>query len=372
MDLSIVQILILGVALFFLVILIAYFLYFFTGFSKALKTNSNSSKLPVSVIIAARNERKNLEQYLPLILDQEYSEFEVVVVNDGSHDGTKGFLEELDAKYDRLKVVTLEIDERFQKGKKFALTMGIKAAQYEHLLFTDADCYPDSKHWITHMTSQLESKEIVLGISPLVVKNNILGSIISYETLHTSMQYVGYARKEKTYMGVGRNLTYTKELFFKNKGFASHQHILSGDDDLFIQQAASKSNTTVCLSPESFMYSPAPISWKQWRHQKLRHLSTGKEYKPRFKRLLGTYSFAHMMLYSSVILFMVLYPSIWYLGFAILGFKWLIQWATIIKPAQLFAAKKVAYALPYYDILYTLFLFFFGIIGIFIKPKTWN
>jgi glycosyltransferase involved in cell wall biosynthesis len=371
-ELSINQIVVLAIAGFFLLSLTIYYLYFFTSLKKGIVQTKAESKLPVSIIIAARNERKNLEKNLPAILNQKYPDFEVIVVNDGSHDGTKDLLKEWNEKYDKLKVVTLEIDERFQKGKKFALTMGIKAASHEHLLFTDADCIPASENWISGIASNFGSKEIVLGVSPLNARKSILGSIINYETFHTSLQYLTYSIKGNTYMGVGRNLAYTKDLFFKNKGFASHQHIMSGDDDLFVQEASSKTNTAVCLESDTFMVSEAPASFKAWIHQKLRHLSTGKEYQSKFKRMLGFYSFAHIMVYLCAIVFMILHPETWYIGLGILGVKWLIQWVAILSPSKILKSPKVGYILPYYDILYTLFLLFFGIASIFIKPKTWS
>ncbi|MGB0851270.1 MAG: glycosyltransferase, partial [Bacteroidia bacterium] len=278
-------------------LLIVYYLYFFTGFKK-LGASSTKPMGPVSVVIAARNERENLSKNLPAILKQKYDyDFEVVVVNDGSFDGSKDFLENLAKEHANLKVVTLEIDERFQKGKKFALTIGIKAATHEHLLLTDADCMPSSDLWIQSMSSTFEDKQIVLGYAPLKVRMTPLGSLISYETFHTAIQYFGYARRQKTYMGVGRNLAYTKELFFGNKGFATHQHIMSGDDDLFIQEVASKTNVAINVDRDAFTFSPAPKGVSKWIKQKVRHLSTSKEYKTSIKLLLGFYSFLQLLTY---------------------------------------------------------------------------
>ncbi|MDA8886614.1 glycosyltransferase [Bacteroidia bacterium] len=370
--LSIDKLVLLSTACLSLIILLFYYFYFFTGFSKIEKESSSLSSGPVSVIIAARNEKNNLEKFLPEILNQEYPNFEVVLVNDGSHDGTKDFLKTLAENEPRLKVVTLEIDERFQRGKKFALTMGIKAASNECLLFTDADCYPTSPNWINAMASSFQDKSIVLGYGPLTVKNNMLGSIINYETFHTALQYIGYANRGKTYMGVGRNLAYTKTLFFDNKGFASHQHIMSGDDDLFIQEVATKDNVSICIDSQSYMTSQASTSIGDWIKQKIRHLSTGKEYKTSNKGLLGLYSIAQLIWYISLVLFTILFSHCWYISLGLAVFKWLLQWIVMYRPALLLNSKKVAYILPYYDILYTLFLFFFGITKLFVKPKTWS
>src|SRR5690606_19848156 len=185
-----------------------------------------------SVIISARNESGNLQKNLYTILNQSYKNFEVIVVNDCSYDDSEDILKNIKSEFpDRLKIVNLLEDDRYRRGKMFALTMGIKAAQYEHLLFTDADCVPDSSQWINQMQSSFQQKEIVLGYSPYIRHKGLLNAIIRFETFYTALQYFSFALKGYTYMGVGRNLAYTKTLFFKHKGFASHMHILSGDDD---------------------------------------------------------------------------------------------------------------------------------------------
>ena len=360
----------LAVGLVCLLLLLFYYLFFF---SQALKKGHTADhQPPVSVIISARNEFKNLQQNLPHILSQNYPDYQVVVINDCSFDGTKNYLEDLAKTEPKLKVVTLEIDERYQRGKKFALTMGIKAATHERLLFTDADCRPAGKDWIATMAQSFDDNTITLGIAPLETKNNLLGSIVNYETLHTAIQYLGYAKRNKAYMGVGRNLSYTKSIFFENKGFARHQHIMSGDDDLFVQQAAKAAKVNTVVAPESFMYSPGPTGIRSFFKQKIRHLSTGKEYLAKYKRWLGIYSISQIILYAAIISFVSVYPKLWYFGLAILLAKWLVQWIVIGKTAVHIGARKVAYALPFYDVLYTIFLLTFGVAQVFIKPKTWN
>lgn len=369
-ELTIGTYILLGIGCISLLVLLVYYFYFFTKLKNEGVTEN--ATIPISVIIAARNERENLEKNLMSILEQDYPNFEVVVINDGSWDGTKDFLKELSLSHQKLKIVTVELNEKFQRGKKFALTMGIKAASHEHLLFTDADCKPVSNQWIMAMASQFKHSEVVLGNSPLIVKNTLLGSIVNYETFHTAIQFLGYAKRGISYMGVGRNLAYTKSLFFKNKGFASHQHIMSGDDDLFVQEVATRKNTAICLDPNSFTQSDGHKNTSAWLKQKIRHLSTGKTYRGKFKVLLGLYSVFQLFIYLAAIALIVLNPTQWYIGSALLVLKWAIQWIIMYGPAKRLSYKKIGYALPYYDILYTLFLLFFGLAKPFLKPKTWN
>ena len=261
-------------------------------------TNENFSP-PVSVVIAAKNEYHNLKENLPLILNQDYPDFEVVVVNDVSDDESIFLLQDLEKEFPNLTVITLSQDLNFFQGKKFPLAIGIKSARHEYLLLTDADCKPASKNWIRHMAGSFSpQKTIVLGYGKHEQSSGILNQIIRFETAFTALQYFSWALWKIPYMGVGRNLAYNKSLFIDNKGFISHYKVNSGDDDLFINRVANKKNTRIQIHPDSFTLSKAKARYREWWIQKRRHLSTGKHYKAKHKIMLGTYSasFVVMML----------------------------------------------------------------------------
>ncbi len=225
-------ILLAGLSISALVLLYYYFVIFGKfAFYKPQPIHSQSFE-PVSIIIAARNEIDNLQKNLMTILEQDYPDFEVIVVNDCSWDGSQAWLEELKKTQPRLKISELIEQDKYPTGKKFALTIGIKAAKYNQLLFTDADCEPASNQWLRYMQSNFtNNKQIVLGFSPYNKRKGFLNQFIRFETLITAQFYFALALRNNAFMGVGRNLAYTKELFFKHKGFATHQHILSGHDD---------------------------------------------------------------------------------------------------------------------------------------------
>ena len=194
-------------------------------------------------------------------------------------------------KYPHFRYTSIPLDKKFTHGKKLAMTVGIKAAKNDCILFSDADCYPVSDKWISKMSRHFTKKtELILGVGKYEHKRGLLNAIIRYETLFTAMQYISYAISGKAYMGVGRNLAYRKELFFKNKGFASHLKLLSGDDDLFVNEASTSANTAVVIDPKSFTISIPPSDFKTWIRQKRRHITTGKYYKSASKiRLAGEY-----------------------------------------------------------------------------------
>jgi len=275
------------------------FVYGKVAFYRASPKNTSSFP-PVSVVICAKNEADNLTEFLPKILSQEYPEFEVVVVNDCSWDNTEDVLREYGKIFPNLKTILIKEDEYYKHGKKFALMVGIKGTKHEHLLFTDGDCYPASSHWIMEMMRGYQAgKEIVIGYGPYKKEKSFLNKLLRFDTFMIGMQYLSAGLANKAYMGVGRNLSYKKDLFFKNKGFATHYHITSGDDDLFVNQAATTTNTAVVLSKESFTYSVPAKTFTEWNRQKARHLTTGKHYGAPSKNRL-------MMLHAANYLFWIL------------------------------------------------------------------
>ncbi len=266
----------------------------------------NSSK-GISIVICARNEAKNLEDFLPRILEQVYPKFEVVVVNDCSTDHTEELLSEMKVRYGNLRYTNIPLNEKFAHGKKLALTVGLKSAQYDHVLLSDADCYPADKLWLQFMAGKLGGgKEIVLGYGRYEKRKGLLNLIIRYETVFTAIQYLSFALKGKPYMGVGRNLAYRKDLFFKNKGFAGHYHIASGDDDLFVNQHSVKENTSIEIERESHTVSIPKEGFGAWVRQKRRHLLAGKLYNRPSRFRLGLEIISRMLLYASFISLMLI------------------------------------------------------------------
>lgn len=283
----------------------------------------------VSVVICARNDLKNLRNHLPVVLDQDYPDFQVVVVNDCSWDESGNYLEEMADAHPNLKIVTLNEQEKYQHGKKFALTLGIKGAAHDLLLLTDADCKPSSRKWIQGMvTGFINGKDLVIGYGAYEKRAGFLNKWIRFDTAIAALFYLSRAIKGKAYMGVGRNLAYKKDLFFRNKGFANHYHILTGDDDLFVNEVAGPRNTSVILNPDSITVSKPKEQLSDWILQKIRHLGAGKLYKSRDKRLLGIWHFSHLLFWLSLFLSIGMKPQ-WVIPVSVFGVRFLTM--TIIS-----------------------------------------
>ena len=302
-----------------------YYLFFYLSVYLHKPDGSKSEKPPVSIIICARNEAENLKKFLPAVLEQDYPDYEVIVVNDCSEDTSYDILGTFLIKYPHLKISTVNKDPKFTHNKKMAQFIGIKAAKNEILLFTDADCEPESNRWLEAMTSHFTPEtNFVLGYGGYNKGRGLLNKYIRYDCLTIGMQYLGMAIKGIPYMGVGRNLAYRRSLFFDNKGFGAHNHLQSGDDDLFVNSNANGKNTCIEFSAGTHTLSVAAKSLPEWFTQKKRHLTTAPYYKLRDKFLLITETFSRVIFYASLIV-LLSFTFLWPYVLGIFGLRLIVQ-----------------------------------------------
>ena len=355
------------------VIQVIYYLFILGRFAFLPQQESANKTLPsISVIICAKNEAENISTYLETVLNQQYPTFEVVVVNDASNDATLSILNTFKNKYQHLKTVNITATATYTGNKKNALTQGIAAATNEYLLFTDADCKPVSKNWITEMASQFTAnKTLVLGYGAYKkIKGSFINKLIRFETLLTATHYFSYAAIGIPYMGVGRNLAYTKGLFAKANGFTTHIDVTSGDDDLLINQIATVKNTALCFSKNSFTISNPKTNLAAWFQQKRRHITTANYYKPIHQFLLGLF-------YVSQFLF-------WFLAIILLAFSFNGQLVTVLfiirlithyiiigSSARKLSEKDLILFLPVLDFMVVLFQLSIYVRNLIAKPTSW-
>lgn len=367
----------LAIAIIFVVAFFTQMIYYWGIFSGFAFYKDSPKELiehppPVSVVISARNEYHNLQKNLPLILSQNYPDFEVVVVNHASNDETELYLKELQQTHGNLKVVQIERELNFFTGKKFPLSLGIKSARNEILLLTDADCQPTGQEWISSMAKNYDEKvEVVLGYGPYKEEKGFVNLLVRYDTFLVALQYFSFAVRGIPYMGVGRNLSYLRSTFFKNKGFTSHYKIPSGDDDLFIRQVANKRNTRIEINQESFMYSEAEKSFGKWLKQKRRHLTTGSYYSFKIKFLLSLFSITQFLFYASTIALLVLqiFPFV-VLGIFLIR---LISMGIIQKNALKRCGERNLFLFSLlWEVFHVLAIQTITLTSIFIKPKKWK
>lgn len=348
-----------------------YYLFYFARLAFFKPPEYQRSSVPVSVVICAKNERDNLLDFLPLYLDQDYANFEVIVVNDCSLDDTEDVLKAFSLQHKKLKIVNVPDSDRFFGSKKFALTLGIKAAQYDHVLLTDADCKPSSDQWIKKMSAYLDGRKIILGFGAYEKQPGFLNRLIRFETFYTALQYLSFARAKMPYMGVGRNLAYHTELFFNNKGFASHQHILSGDDDLFVNEVANKRNAQIVIDHESHTISKAKQTYKDWIRQKKRHFLSGGHYKFKHKFTLGLLQFSQLIFIGLFIALVIKVRPV-YLILGVFVLRYLIQMLIFKLSANKIGGKDLIILSPLYEVFFMVFNPMLVISNLLIRKTKWN
>ena len=299
----------------------------------------------VSVVLCAHNEAYNLSQYLQALLTQDYPEYEVIVVDDGSEDDTRTVVESYLAHDKRLHLTFVPYGARVGSTKKLALTLAAKSAQYDYLLLTDADCVPESKHWIRQMVSGFEQgKDIVLGFGAYFMEKSHVNRLVQYDTLFNGLHYLGAALCGHPYMGVGRNLAYRKSLFFESGGFTHLMTNRAGDDDLFVNHVATKQNTAVVLTRESLTWSPAKKTLKEWLHQKRRHLSVSPAYRTETKARLAFEPMTRGLFYLLVIAVVAWFQwsVVSLAAFGLFLVRWMMQTAILNVSARRLGLRRLS------------------------------
>ncbi|MBG6187718.1 glycosyltransferase [Flavobacterium sp. CAN_S2] len=366
-------ILILYFFIFIVVVQILYYLGVFGKFAFAKTQKITPKRIPISVIVCAKNEEENVANFIPLLAEQNYPDFEIVLIDDASSDATLDLFEGFEKQYPNVRLVKVENNEAFWGNKKYALTLGIKAAKKEYLLFTDADCYPTSTEWITAMSSQFTmQKTIVLGYGKYEkIPNSFLNKIIRFETLLTAIQYFSWAKIGHPYMGVGRNLAYKKEEFFNVNGFIEHMQIRSGDDDLFVNQAAKAKNTTIAYSPESFTVSKPKTTFNDWWIQKRRHVATANYYKPFDKLQLGAF-YCSQLFFILLPIVLLSFQFQWILVLCLIALRYIVTWIIVGFSAGKLKEKDVVYWYPILELVLLFTQINIFITNTFSKPVHWK
>ena len=324
--------------------------------------------VPFSVIISARNEARNLIEYLPSILEQDYPTYEIIVIDDDSTDDTSKILNHFKGQYAHLHII--KIEHKKSAGKKEGLQQGIMNAKYEWLVFTDADCYPKSDQWLRKLASKCNEKtDIILGYSPYRKENGLLNDFIRYETFMTAVIYGTFTLSGMPYMGVGRNMAYKKSTFLTTVNKAKFEKTTSGDDDLAINAMATSHNTMLQFEEKASVISLPKTTFTDFIKQKTRHLSPSTHYKAGHQWLLGLLAMSQATFYP-VIIFLC------FLNFNLATFIFFLRMMTMI-PFQIslmnkMEAKDLRNKVILLDLLFFLYYWYISFKWLKTKNSSWN
>ena len=325
----------------------------------------------ISILIAAKNEAEHLPILIKALSEQNYQDFEIVIIDDASTDHTKLILQKAARSNPHLVFKSIPKTDSYSGNKKNALTEAIALAQNKYLLFTDADCIPTSKNWISGMQSQFSAeKKIVLGYGAYRKEKTFLNKLIRYETLLTAWQYFSYTLAGIPYMGVGRNLAYTKSLFKNNNAFRSHTHILSGDDDLAIQSMANKYNTAICWQKEYHTLSEPVQHMKDWIRQKRRHITTATSYKPIHQLLLALFYISQFLFFILGMVLLFIYQEPYFI-LGIIALRYVVFLVGVIGVTKKLNEKDLIWWSPLLEFSLILFQLYIFILNFVRKPDKW-
>lgn len=329
----------------------------YTHIQKENNADVNLKHPPLSVIIVAKDAANELKENLPFILEQDYPEFEVIVIYDSAADDCDDVLKLLEDKYPNLYHTFIPDSARYISHKKLGITMGIKASRHDWLVFTESNCRPQSKRWLRQMARNFTpSAEIVLGYSNYEKTSGWFNKKITFDTLLNSMRYLGMAISGHPYMGTGRNMAYRKSLYYKQKGFSSHLNLQRGEDDLFINETANEHNTRVETDPESLVRISIPKYKRIWREEKISYMATSRLFKGTARYLMGFETCSRLLFYITTIATIIISTILhqWIIaGIALLlwTLRYVLQLVVFRKASTYLGERKFYALLPVFDIL---------------------
>lgn len=349
---------------------LAYWIFLFrkAGSERQLYKGPSPSLPPVSVVICFKNEVSTISETIAMIRNQTYPEFEIIAVDDFSTDGSYEALQQLACP--GLKIIKASKDI---PGKKQALTDGIRAADFDVILVTDADCVPASSNWISRMaeTLTMDNATIVAGFSPMKKKDSFISRFAAFETMMTAMQYISYTFAGIPYMAPGRNMMYRKSVFDKYADKLYH-NIMAGDDDLLIRNAYGHEKVSICSDKDAWMYTDPKSDISSFLIQKLRHISVSNHYRPIHQFLLGLYASSMLIVYMVAIVLFFIVPLNYGLICFVLLSKWIIQsllhWSFFKKTDGL----QYAMTYPFWEFCLVVYYCLMAILSLFYRSSSWK
>ena len=315
---------------------------------------TNDDTPPVSVVLTARNDATWLRENLVYLLEQDYPNFEVVVVDYLSQDDTQFVLKLLRDYYMHLKVVPFKEDVNLFQGKKYPLSIGIKSATNDILLLADPDCTPKNLNWLRGMVKGYRDKEtqIVLGYCGVKRTRTLLGALQQYDSLSYGAQYLGSALLHRPYTGSGRNLSYRRSFFFKQGAFIRHYDVADGSDDLFVYQNADKHNTAVCITADACLTAEPKKSFALWHDDRRHRVATRNRHSFASRLREELLPVANVALYAAAALMLITHTHVWPIVLAILAIKWAWQIVCFSMLTKRFDGGYVHFAAPLLEIYF--------------------
>jgi cellulose synthase/poly-beta-1,6-N-acetylglucosamine synthase-like glycosyltransferase len=315
----------------------------------------STDRLSVSVVIVTHNEADALKKTLPYLLEQDYPDYEVVVVDYMSTDDTPFVLRVCSENYSNLKVVKFKEDVNMFRGKKYPLSIGIKSADGDIILLTEPDCRPKGFDWISEMVcGYMHGATLVLGYNILSSRKGLLNALERYDNLTYTASYAGSALLGNPYTATGRNLSYKRQYFFDRGGFISHYSFPDGADDIFVNQNANSSNTVVNLRDGAGVICESSNTFGEWRLRRLHRRTSRRFYPVKDKVLLAIYPLSQVLFLACLVLLFIDAFCPWQVPAIVLAVKIIWQIICSFFLAKKFKIKLLHFFSPFFEFYFLL------------------
>lgn len=353
----------LAIFILFVVIAVVQLIYYFIVYGKFAfhhKKNALSLReIPLSVVIVVRDNASQILQTLPKFLEQQYPNYEIVIVNDRSPDEQSVFaIKEYQKRFSNVKFIDLSDAVSTSRGRKMAVSMGIKCSSYGNIVITDPDCLPASEHWLSNLSQNIQGqKKIVLGYSTYIKRRTPYNAFLHFDKLVGAVQYFSLALYNSTYRGDFSNIVFMRNLFYQQKGFTSFNHLQWGEEDIFIHNVATPTNTAIEYNPDSAIISQNVPSYGYWRLHKISLFFTRKFNSLKNRAILSSYNITNLLFYIFLvfaILMNITNPIFLYTTIGIAVVRIASMYVVFGISAKKLNEKQIIPHLLFYDILFSL------------------
>lgn len=330
-----------------------YYLGVFSSFSFSKESENNPKRIPVSVIVYARNQAEEVKKLLPHLVNQNYHDYELVLVDNASSDETLDIFKEYAQMFANIRLVRVENNETFWNNKKYAQTLAIKAAKHEYLLFIDAENAIDNELWIMSMASNFTlNKTIVIGPSMYFKAKGFLNKVIRFDAVFSQLHSFSWTNYGAPFSYFSRNIAYKKEEFYKVSGFITHMNNRLGEREFFLNEAAKSKNTAFTNSKNALVYLKPFSKSSQWLNQKieddylLSQLNFGNKFKVRLFH-------ASQFLFFLLAIVLLILQIEWLITTIIIILRYLIAWIIVAKSVKKFNQSDLVWLFPLLEICKT-------------------
>lgn len=317
----------------------------------------SDDRLPsVSIVMVTHNEAAYLKDSLPYLLEQDYPDYEVVMVDYLSHDDTPFVLKVCSENYDNFKPVSFPEDVNMFQGKKYPLSIGIQSAKGDVILLTDPDCVPRSLTWVREMMKgySVPGVKMVMSYAGIKQEKGLLNLFQQYDNLCDTASWMSASLSGHPYTATGRNLSYRRDFFFAQGAFCSHYSEPEGADDMFVNQNANGSNSILSLESGGFVDMEAKESFRQWRLLRRRRYATKRYYPTATKLRLALHPIAMVLFYAAIATLLVQSVCPWFIPTALFVLTWTWQIVTFSRLTKRFEIKRVHFFAPLFEIYFLL------------------